>query len=521
MIRVQVDREFLPWYGGIKLLPLLKLDDFLLDRCEVTNRQYKKFLDEGGYQRPEFWKQPFTRDGKEVPWEEAIKSFVDKSGRPGPATWELADYPAGQDDYPVCGVSWYEASAYAEYAGKSLPTIFHWRWAAGDHDYPDSLDMGYIVPLSNFGGRGPTPVGRTQGMSPLGAYDMAGNVKEWCWNETSDGKKGSVGGGWDEPNYMFGEFDRYPAWFRSPNFGFRCIKYLTQSPVEIEAAKPVPLEPLPAPTVLEPCSDELYQAYMKFFEYAKSPLNPRVEEREEYSRYTAFERVSFDPAYVGDRMGAALFIPKEGKRPFQTIIHWPGSAARDVKSVSEYGPKDGFDYLTKTGRAVVLPILGGTFGRQWKPEVKAKTTGQERFMNTVKDFLRTVDYLETRPEFDTKKLAYEGLSWGAGLGSIIPSIEKRIKAIILMGAGFYSRNPPHINPINLAPRITVPILIQNGKHDFAISVEKQLNPLIRLFGTPDKDKHLKLYESGHSVWLRMEQKRDELDFLDKVFGPAK
>jgi hypothetical protein len=90
-----------------------------------------------------------------------------------------------------------------------------------------------------------------------------------------------------------------------------------------------------------------------------------------------------------------------------------------------------------------------------------------------------------------------------------------------MGAGFYSWNPPHINPINLAPRITAPVLIQNGKYDFAVSIEKQLNPLIRLFGTPDKDKSLKLYEAGHAVWDRMEQKRDEIDFLDKVFGPAK
>ena len=50
--------------------------------------------------------------------------FVDATGRPGPSTWEAGDYPEGEDDFPVAGVSWYEAAAYAEYVGKVLPTIF-------------------------------------------------------------------------------------------------------------------------------------------------------------------------------------------------------------------------------------------------------------------------------------------------------------------------------------------------------------------------------------------------------------
>ena len=48
--------------------------------------------------------------------------FQDKTGRPGPSTWELGMYPDGQDDWPVNGVSWYEAAAYAAYADRQLPT---------------------------------------------------------------------------------------------------------------------------------------------------------------------------------------------------------------------------------------------------------------------------------------------------------------------------------------------------------------------------------------------------------------
>jgi hypothetical protein len=66
-----------------------------------------------------------------------------------------------------------------------------------------------------------------------------------------------------------------------------------------------------------------------------------------------------------------------------------------------------------------------------------------------------------------------------------------------------------------------PLLIQNGKYDFLITWENEVQITLGLFGTPAKDKTLRLYEAGHAVWLRMEQKRDEIDFLDKVFGPAK
>ena len=56
--------------------------------------------------RRAYWKQRFLDDGREAGWEQAMARFRDKTGRPGPATWELGRYPEGLGDYPVGGVSW-------------------------------------------------------------------------------------------------------------------------------------------------------------------------------------------------------------------------------------------------------------------------------------------------------------------------------------------------------------------------------------------------------------------------------
>jgi serine/threonine protein kinase len=97
----------------------VQVGEFWLDRYEVTNREYKAFIDDGGYRDDRFWEPEADRS-----------LFVDSTGRPGPAGWSLGAYPEGEDELPVGGVSWFEASAFAAWAGKSLPTVFHWRRAA-------------------------------------------------------------------------------------------------------------------------------------------------------------------------------------------------------------------------------------------------------------------------------------------------------------------------------------------------------------------------------------------------------
>ena len=83
----------------------VRLGDYWIDRFEVTNRQFKTFVDAGGYRTRSYWTEPFGADGRTLSWDEAIAMFRDTTGRPGPATWELGSFAEGQADYPVGAVS--------------------------------------------------------------------------------------------------------------------------------------------------------------------------------------------------------------------------------------------------------------------------------------------------------------------------------------------------------------------------------------------------------------------------------
>jgi hypothetical protein len=73
-----------------------RIDDFWIDRLEVTNREFKAFVDQGGYRNRDYWREPFVQGERSVPWQDAVERFRDATGRPGPATWASGTYPAGR-----------------------------------------------------------------------------------------------------------------------------------------------------------------------------------------------------------------------------------------------------------------------------------------------------------------------------------------------------------------------------------------------------------------------------------------
>ena len=154
---------------------------FYLDRHPVTNRQFQRFVDSGGYDTLEIWPP-------EV-WPSLMK-FVDHSRRPGPREWENGKFPVNKADHPVVGVCWYEAAAYASWVGKRLPTAAEWQKAGG---WPEHLSGGACnrYPWGNVyepsrANLGPSGAGKTiavseypAGSTPNGIYQMAGNTWEW------------------------------------------------------------------------------------------------------------------------------------------------------------------------------------------------------------------------------------------------------------------------------------------------------------------------------------------------------
>ena len=85
---------------------------------EVTNLEFKKFVDGDGYQKREYWESPFVKEGQEISWEQGMAGFRDATGIPGPSTWRLGTFPEGEADHPVRGVSWFEAAAYCLEKGR-------------------------------------------------------------------------------------------------------------------------------------------------------------------------------------------------------------------------------------------------------------------------------------------------------------------------------------------------------------------------------------------------------------------
>lgn len=479
---------FRPAIPGLEHLPEVSLDGFLIDRHEVTNEDFKKFVDAGGYQKRELWKEPFSRGGRTIPFEEAMAVFRDATGRPGPSTWELGSFPKALAKHPVAGVSWYESAAYAAFAGKSLPTIYHWNKAAQTQA---SL---LISPVSNFQGAGTLPVGDAR-ISGYGTTDMAGNVKEWCVNESTGGKRFILGGGFGEPTYMFIDQDAQSPWDRRPNYGFRCVRLAAAPPREASARFE---EVFRDYSREKPVSDEVFRAYKGLYAYDKGALNARVEDSLATEDWRQ-EKVSFDAAYGGERVIAHLFLPKNASPPYQTVILFPGSNAiiLDKFVLSSFS-----DFIPRSGRALMAPVFKGTFER--RDALKEDTPNETAFfrdhmISWEKDLSRSIDYLETRPDIRRDALGYFGLSWGAAVAPVLLAVENRFQVAILLGAGLQSaRALPEADPINFITRVRIPTLIVNGRYDHFFPVATAQQPFLSLLGTPASDKRYVLYETGHS-----------------------
>ncbi|MBP7053903.1 MAG: SUMF1/EgtB/PvdO family nonheme iron enzyme [Phycisphaerae bacterium] len=492
---------------------------YFIDKCEVTNGQYQEFVDAGGYEKQEFWQEEFSRNGQVLPWSQAVQEFQDQSGRFGPASWKDGAFPEGQDDYPVGGISWYEAMAYARFRGKDLPTIFHWALAARADDNPST-----ITSMSNFGD-GPAPVGTFSGMGRFGLYDAAGNVREWCSNAMEGNKdvRCILGSAWNEHACSFSAGgDARSPWNRDPCNGLRCVLY-TGGKENVPEAALAPVECRHRDlSQFTPVSDEVFASYLDtWYRYDPTELNPRIESVDEDQEHWRRERISFDATYPSERVIAYLYLPKAAQPPYQAVVWYPGDEARE-SPWNDQAHKREMTTILRSGRALIVPIYRGTYerrlGRIYPPD---SIQSRNLYVQESQDMRRAIDYLHTRDDIDASKLAYVGLSWGAEMGSVMIATESRLQTgiFLLGGIGACERHPAS-DPANFAPRVRIPILMLNGRDDAIFPLETAQKPLFDLLGTPTGHKQHLIFPGGHSIaWECREQYHKAIvDWLDQYLG---
>ena len=160
-------------------------------------------------------------------------------------------------------------------------------------------------------------------MSPWGNYDMAGNVKEWIWNEADSGKRYVLGGAWDEPNYMFVDPDAQSPFLRTANIGFRCVKYI-EPEADLKIAAATMATPRRDLSKEKPASDDLFRAYRGVYSYDKIPLNATVEPFGKNEEDWRTERITYTAAY-GQREGGCLPVSAQEEQatlPDGCLLSW-------------------------------------------------------------------------------------------------------------------------------------------------------------------------------------------------------
>ncbi len=512
---------------GKPLTATVTLDDYFIDRLEVTNRAFREFIEAGGYVREAWWTEPITMDGRVLAPAEAMPRFRDRTGRPGPRSWADGTYPSELADHPVTDISWYEAAAYAAFRGARLPTVFQWEKAARDGQVARVL--GFVMPWglvdaperlngrANFLGTGTMPADAFPfGVSPYGAHQMAGNVAEWCLNAQPGGRT-VAGGSWQDPLYLFGNYGSYPALHTASTIGFRTVRAAART-LSDQGAMPVADAPTrPAP---RPVDDRTFRTLLSHYHYDRTPLDARVTAVQDAPDWTR-ERLSYLGA-GGARASAYLYLPRKAARPLQVVHYVPSdaviyglTAAEEVEAL--------LTPIVRAGRAVFTVINQGFSERPFqtpdrRPDV-ASVRYREVLVQRAIDLQRGIDYLTTRPDLDASRIAAFGTSiWSSEL---IPfAVERRYRSIVLLAAGMpatEARALPEANAINFLPRFGAPTLMMLGRHDESISYRHEGEPAFALLPTP---KRLQPFDGGHmpplAAWIPV-----ATAWLDDTLGPTR
>jgi pimeloyl-ACP methyl ester carboxylesterase len=508
------------YYSGLQNRHV-SLPTFWIGKFEVTNAEFAEFVDAGGYEQETFW-----RGLSERPWQEIVADCKDETGRSGPSTWRLGTYLPGQGSYPVGGVSWYEAAAYARFRNRQLPTMHHWGKAALSIDERASATVPTLIKFANILSGGPVPVGSSGAISTSGAHDMAGNVREWVLNPSLADKDLRLlrGSSWLGNPWMVIGFEPAPALDRSPNNGIRLARYPEDT--ELEGPTLAGLDrnsrdlkeiPVPDREVLDLLLDELA--------YAPGPVDVEVVEESEDDPRWRSERITLKSGRGSERFEVLLLIPYRAQPPWQAVVYAPGAGALFERRVTGADAATDPRFVVTGGRVLIYPEWFGTFSRQipgqhergpQKRELTRELTLQQR-----QELGRILDFVASREDLDNQRVAFMAASQGGYMVPIIAT-ESRLRALVLQSwapDSFKRSWHPVADAYTLASRIKLPTLLIAGRQDPYYRVDEQQLPFLNRLATPsDQIHHVTFDGVGHAPLPPAATQREVTDFLDKYLG---
>jgi hypothetical protein len=306
------------------------------------------------------------------------------------------------------------------------------------------------------------------GISPYGAYGMAGNVKEWTANPIHEGRA-VTGGSWADPMYVFSEFGSFDPFDSSNTIGFRCARVRARDARARRDQGTFALKVDERTPVYQPVDSETFQALLSHYRYDPRPLKPQVLDSVETPDWV---RLRLSYAGPGDeRVLAYLWLPKSAPPPYQTLLFVPGADVFYGVTVARSAER-WLAPLVRSGRAIFSVVMKGMTEREWGPGYEPPDPNSVRFRDEMvrqaTEMRLGLDYLQTRRDIDMDRLAYVGLSWGAGSHLVYAAVDDRFDAVIFIGGGIDERikpNLPATDNVNFAPHIKPPKLLLNGRRD--------------------------------------------------------
>ena len=492
------------WLQGIDF-ENINIESFSIAVNEVSNKDFQDFVDAGGYENPVYWDFPFKVGDKTYDFNSSVKMFTDRYGRPGPSNWAYGQFPTGLDNYPVTGISWFEARAYAKFSNLSLPNVYQWLLASGNPEDLGNVNQ-YVTRNSNYDSTQLREVTNESG-SFNGLNNIGGNVKEWTLNPNgySQEKFSIMGGAFNEASYTFNNYYSLSPFDRSIGNGFRLSKNLTNGESNLDD------EIIPNFKRnfynIENVSDEVFEVYKSQFSYENMPLNSMTKNIEKFQDGYTAQRFEMNTTYESDeKLFGFILYSNKFKDKYDPIIIYPTAGSIGTNSHNNLLNQtfNRFKYLIDEGYAIIHPVYHNTYSRE-KTHNTFWPNDSEKYKNTIvkigQDYKRSIDYIESRNDFNFENLSYFGYSWGSTTSNYLLAIDDRIKAAVLcVGGLMMQKSKKEVEAHYYIRRIKTPILHIVGKEDGIFGFEESYKPWKELIGTPkNKLKLIELENVGHGL----------------------